>query len=201
MRLALTAALGLALASPAFAETWDETLAAARGQTVYWNAWGGDERTNAFITWVGQETERLYDVRVEQVKLTDTAEAVTRVISEKAAGRDEGGSVDLIWINGANFLAMKEKGLLYGPFVADLPNAEFLDLSPGSAASVDFTVAVEGYESPCGSLSSSSPMTAPASKIRPATWPASSTGLRRTRAASPIRRRRTSWGRPSSSRR
>jgi len=148
MRLALIAALGIALSAPAVAETWDETLAAARGQTVYWNAWGGDERTNAFITWVGKETERLYDVRVEQVKLTDTAEAVTRVISEKAAGRDEGGSVDLIWINGANFLAMKEQGLLHGPFVTDLPNAEFLDLSPGSAASVDFTVPVEGYESP-----------------------------------------------------
>lgn len=148
MRLALIAALALALAAPAVAETWEEALSAARGQTVYWNAWGGDERTNAFITWVGQETERLYDVRVEQVKLTDTAEAVTRVISEKAAGRDEGGSIDLIWINGANFLSMKKQGLLYGPFVAELPNAKFLDLSPGSATSVDFTVPVEGYESP-----------------------------------------------------
>ncbi|HQE97017.1 MAG TPA: hypothetical protein PKY20_02370, partial [Methanothrix sp.] len=48
-----------------------------------------------------------------QVKLTDTAEAVTRVISEKAAGQDSGGSVDLIWINGPNFLAMKDQGLLH----------------------------------------------------------------------------------------
>jgi putative thiamine transport system substrate-binding protein len=148
MRLALIAALGLGVAVSAAAETWDETLTAARGQTVYWNAWGGDERTNALITWVGEQTERLYGVKVEQVKLTDTAEAVTRVISEKAAGRDEGGSVDLIWINGANFVAMKKQGLLHGPFVADLPNASFLDLSPGSAAWVDFTVPVEGYESP-----------------------------------------------------
>jgi putative thiamine transport system substrate-binding protein len=31
----------------------------------------------------------------------------------------------MIWINGPNFLAMKEQGLLHGPFVADLPNARF----------------------------------------------------------------------------
>ncbi|MGB8624406.1 MAG: ABC transporter substrate-binding protein, partial [Paracoccaceae bacterium] len=147
MRLPLIAALALTLATPALAD-WQDTLAEARGQTVYWNAWGGDERTNDFISWVGARTEALYGVSVEQVKLTDTAEAVTRVISEKAAGRDTGGSVDLIWINGPNFLTMKQQGLLFGPFVSDLPNSKYLDLSPASPASVDFTVPVEGYESP-----------------------------------------------------
>lgn len=147
MRLPLIAALALTLATPALAD-WQDTLEAARGQTVYWNAWGGDERTNDFISWVGARTEALYGVSVEQVKLTDTAEAVTRVISEKAAGRDTGGSVDLIWINGPNFLTMKQQGLLFGPFVSDLPNSKYLDLSPASPASVDFTVPVEGYESP-----------------------------------------------------
>lgn len=147
MRLPLIAILGLTLATPAFAD-WQQTVDAARGQTVYWNAWGGDARTNAFITWVGAETERLYGVKVEQVKLTDTAEAVTRVISEKAAGQNDGGSVDMIWINGPNFLAMKDQGLLHGPFVADLPNAKFLDLAATSPASVDFTTPVDGMESP-----------------------------------------------------
>jgi putative thiamine transport system substrate-binding protein len=147
MKLPLIAALALTLATPALAE-WQTTLDAARGQTVYWNAWGGDERTNDFITWVGQQTEAVYGVKIEQVKLTDTAEAVTRVISEKAAGQTTGGSVDMIWINGPNFLAMKEQGLLHGPFVAGLPNARFLDLSATSPASVDFTVPVEGMESP-----------------------------------------------------
>lgn len=145
--LALTLAAPM-LAGPVLADDWQATLDAARGQTVYWNAWGGDDRTNAFIAWVGQETERLYGVKVEQVKLTDTAEAVTRVVSEKVAGRDISGSVDMIWINGANFLSMKEQGLLHGPFAADLPNAQYLDLSPTSAASVDFTVPVDGMESP-----------------------------------------------------
>jgi hypothetical protein len=116
MRLFL-AALAL-FATPAAAD-WQATLDAARGQTVYWHAWGGDQRTNDFIAWVGQEAERRHGVTVEQVKLSDTAEAVARVIAEKAAGVTEGGAVDLIWINGPNFLAMKDQGLLHGPFVTD----------------------------------------------------------------------------------
>lgn len=150
MRFIARAALAaLALcASPAAADPWQDTLAAARGQTVYFNAWGGDTRTNDFLSWVGQETERLYGVKVQHVKLTDTAEAVTRVLAEKTAGQADGGSIDLIWINGPNFLAMKEQGLLHGPFVAGLPNARYLDLSPGAPASADFTVPVEGMESP-----------------------------------------------------
>lgn len=147
MKYPIMLAAAVGLATPAFAD-WQATLQAAEGQTVYWNAWAGDERTNAFIAWVGQETERLYGVKVEQVKLSDTAEAVTRVIAEKAAGKDSGGSVDLIWINGPNFLAMKEKGLLFGPFVGDLPNAGFVDLAPGAPATVDFTIPVDGMESP-----------------------------------------------------
>ncbi len=147
MRTPLLAAAVAALALPT-AAGWQDTLAAAEGQTVYWHAWGGDARTNAFIAWVGEQTEERYGVSVEQVKLTDTAEAVTRVLSERAAGRDAGGSVDLVWINGPNFLAMKEQGLLFGPFVADLPNARYVDLSPGAPASVDFTVPVDGMESP-----------------------------------------------------
>jgi len=148
MQFRLTlAVLASLLSTPALAD-WQATLDAARGQTVYWNAWGGDERTNAFIAWVGEQTEARYGVSIEHVRLSDTAEAVTRVISERAAGRDSGGSVDLIWINGPNFLAMKEQDLLFGPFVADLPNAQYVDLSEGAAASLDFTVPVEGMESP-----------------------------------------------------
>jgi len=148
MRFSLTLSLAAALlATPALAD-WNATLEAARGQTVYWNAWGGDERTNAFIAEVGEETEERYGVMIEHVRLTDTAEAVTRVISERAAGRDAGGSVDLIWINGPNFLAMKQQDLLFGPFVGGLPNARFIDLSPGAPAALDFTEPVDGMESP-----------------------------------------------------
>lgn len=148
MKLPLILSLLASVATPALAENWENVLATAKGQTVYFNAWGGDERTNSFIAWADQELSARYGVHVEQVKLSDTAEAITRVVSEKAAGQTEEGSVDLIWINGANFLSMKKDGLLFGPFVADLPNAKYLDLTPDAAASLDFTIPTEGYESP-----------------------------------------------------
>jgi putative thiamine transport system substrate-binding protein len=140
----------LAAAAPALAQdaAWNDTLAKARGQTVHFNAWAGDEKTNAFIAWVGDETERRYGVKVVHVKLKDTSEAVQRVVAERAAGRDSGGSVDLVWINGPNFLAMKEQKLLYGPYAERLPNWRYVDTVSKRSNLVDFTIPNEGYESP-----------------------------------------------------
>lgn len=122
--------------------------AAAEGQTVYWNAWGGDPATNDFIAWVDSEMRDRHGVSVVHVKLSDTAEAVSRVLAEKAAGRDEGGAVDLVWINGPNFLAMKQEGLLYGPFVEALPSFALVDTQDKPSNVVDFTVPVEGLAAP-----------------------------------------------------
>jgi len=135
-------------AAQAHSSHWETILAAARGQTVYWHAWGGDVRTNEFIQWVSNQLEAAHGVRVQQVKLSDTAEAVQRVLAEKTAGKHQDGAVDLIWINGPNFLAMQEAGLLYGPFLDSLPNARYLDRSPGAPAVTDFTVPTEGYSAP-----------------------------------------------------
>lgn len=127
---------------------WDAVVAAARGQTVFWNAWGGDTRINAFIESVGEDLFDRYGVTLNHVKLADTADAVTRVVSEKTAGRDTGGAVDTIWINGANFISMKESGLLFGPFAEDLPNWRYVDTNANPAVLTDFTVAVEGFGAP-----------------------------------------------------
>src|SRR5918998_3401127 len=114
MRIFALAVITLAmLASPLRAgetRSFEDITAKARGQTVDWNAWAGDPQTNAFISWVSGEVERRYGVKVNHVKLNDTAEAVTRVVAERAAGRNEGGGVDLIWINGPSFLEMKSQG-------------------------------------------------------------------------------------------
>ena len=147
--LALIAAMAAPLA--AFADPdpsdWASVLGEAAGQTVYWNAWGGSTTTNDFIAWVGDRVAEDYGVTLEHVKLTDTADAVTRVLSEKQAGEDADGAIDMIWINGANFAAMKEAGLLFGPYAEDLPNWAFVDVD-GKTVQTDFTVPVEGYESP-----------------------------------------------------
>lgn len=147
--LALLAALAVpvpALADPDPAD-WDAVLEEARGQTVFWNAWGGSTTTNDFIAWVGDRVAEEYGVSLEHVKLTDTADAVTRVLSEKEAGQDDDGAIDLIWINGANFAAMREADLLFGPWAEDLPNWRFVDVE-GKTVTTDFTVPVEGYEAP-----------------------------------------------------
>lgn len=126
---------------------WDAVTTQAQGQTVYWNAWGGSTTTNDFLTWVGDRVSEEYGVTLEHVKLTDTADAVTRVLSEKQAGEDDDGAIDMIWINGANFNAMKEAGLLFGPFAEQLPNWAVVD-AVGKTVQTDFTVPIEGYESP-----------------------------------------------------
>nr|WP_246086348.1 ABC transporter substrate-binding protein [Roseinatronobacter monicus] len=153
MKYLTTAALALLAFSPLSADTpdptdWDSVLEAARGQTVYWHAWGGDPRINAFIASVGTDMQERHGVTLEHVRLADTADAVTRVISERQAGRDTGGAVDVIWINGANFASMKEQGLLFGPFAESLPNWPLVDTEANPAVLIDFTLPVEGYGSP-----------------------------------------------------
>ena len=149
MRHLIAAAL-VGLAGTASAETdpsdWDAVLEAARGQEVFWHAWGGSTTTNEFIAWVGDRVAEGYGVDLTHVKLSDTAEAVSRVLAEKQAGRDADGAVDLVWINGPNFAAMKAAGLLYGPFAEALPHWQLVD--EAKPVTEDFTVPTEGYESP-----------------------------------------------------
>ncbi|SEM62554.1 putative thiamine transport system substrate-binding protein [Loktanella fryxellensis] len=146
---ALLAALALPTATLAQTDPtdWDAVTAAARGQTVYWNAWGGSTQTNDFIAWIADKVAEENGVTLEHVKLTDTADAVTRVVAEKQAGTDTDGAIDMIWINGPNFAAMKEAGLLFGPFAEALPNWQYVDTA-GKTVQTDFTIPTVGYESP-----------------------------------------------------
>ena len=151
----LSAAVGVLaafLSLPAVAQPnpadWNAVLQEARGQTVYWHAWGGDPRINDFIAWVGDQALSRHGVTVTQVKLASTADAVARVVSEKQAGQDQDGAVDLIWINGENFAAMKGAGLLFGPFAEDLPNWPLVDVAGKPATRMDFTEPTLGMESP-----------------------------------------------------
>ena len=130
---------------------WPSVLEDAKGETVYWNAWGGADNINAYIGWAGAEIEKRYGVKLVHVKLDDTASAVAKVVAEKTAGKDEGGSVDLIWINGENFASMKAQGLLMANAWAEkLPNWKYVDVAGKPTVKTDFTVPVEGQEAPWG---------------------------------------------------
>ncbi|MGC3874728.1 ABC transporter substrate-binding protein [Halomonas sp. GXIMD04776] len=131
-------------------DDWASIEAKAKGQTVYWNAWGGDANTNDYINWVSEQMQSRHDIEVVHVKLGDTAEAVSRVVAEKAAGNSEDGAVDLIWINGENFAAMKKNDLLYGPWAERLPNFALTAPEANPEMRNDFTLPVEGLEAPWG---------------------------------------------------
>jgi putative thiamine transport system substrate-binding protein len=157
MKTLLAAAFAtLCLALPAQAadpdpSDWPSVLEAARGETVYFNAWGGAENINAYLEWAGEVLKERHGISVVHVKLDDTANAVAKVVAEKAAGIDDAGTVDLIWINGENFASMKRQDLLMSPGWAEmLPNWRYVDVENKPTIRTDFTIPVEGLESPWG---------------------------------------------------
>lgn len=147
-------ALLLALALTSFGAmagqgSWQNLGQQANGQTVYFNAWGGDPAVNGYLDWVKAEVKTHYGVNLKIVKLADAADAVRRIQSEAAAGRKNGGSVDLLWVNGENFSVLKQAGLLSENWAETLPNWRYVDSK--KPVREDFSVAVEGSEAPWGS--------------------------------------------------
>ncbi|WP_194435280.1 ABC transporter substrate-binding protein [Vibrio fluminensis] len=130
------------------ADNWQMITDQAKGQTVYFHAWGGSQEINNYLRWAAGEIEDKYDVTLKHVKVTDIAETTSRLIAEKAAAKNSGGSVDMVWINGENFKSMKNNGLLYGPFVEKLPSWQFVDKS--LPVDSDFTEPTLGLEAPWG---------------------------------------------------
>ncbi len=145
----ITAALAFS-SLPAQAD-WQDTLQEAKGQTVYFNAWGGADNINDYIQWAADRIKNEYDVTLKHIKLADTSDAVNRVLAEKTAGKHKKGSIDLIWLNGENFRAMKDNQLLFGPFSQSLPNyIKYVDESARQSITQDFGTNVDGMESPWG---------------------------------------------------
>lgn len=134
-------------ASAAHAD-WAQTEQQARGQTVYFNAWGGSDSVNRYLQWAAEQMQRQYGITLKLVKITDAADVVQRIRAEKQAGKKHNGSVDLLWVNGENFHHLKQEGLLYGPWAEHLPNWALVDKS--KPVTTDFSVPTEGLEAPWG---------------------------------------------------
>ncbi|MDX1343814.1 MAG: ABC transporter substrate-binding protein [Reinekea sp.] len=144
--------LALSLATAATcsqAADWSTIVNQAKGQTVYFHAWGGDEHINDFIQWAIDRVDEDYGVTVKHVKNV-APNAVNQILSEKTAGKDQDGAVDLMWVNGENFANMKANGLLYGAFTQDLPNYQLVDIDNKPTTLFDFTVPVDNLEAPWG---------------------------------------------------
>lgn len=127
---------------------WSSIENAARGKTVYFNAWGGETRVNRYLNWAATELRLRYDINLQHVKIVDTAQAVSRILAEKQAGNDSNGAIDLVWINGENFAALKQNNLLYGPWAESQPNFPLVNADRFPEMREDFGITTDGLESP-----------------------------------------------------
>ena len=126
---------------------WEAVQAAARGQTVRWWLYGGDQRINAYVDREVVPAAARLGVTVRRVPVADTADAVQRVLADRRAGRATGGAIDLIWINGENFAAGKRAGLWLKDWVARLPNSRYVNLDDPAMAR-DLGEPTDGQEAP-----------------------------------------------------
>lgn len=123
--------------------------ALAQDKNVRFAVWGGNENINNWIdTFVSDQLSERYGISLERVPLSDTQDAVQKLIRDKRLGR-ENGSIDLLWLNGENFKVMKDNGLTWKPFLSELSNAKYINLDDPTIAN-DFGVSHEGHEVPWG---------------------------------------------------
>lgn len=129
--------------------TFDELKEAAKGSTVTFYGWGGDEVLNKWLDDVfAPAMKEKYEITMERVPM-DIDQVLSQLSGEIQAG-EEDGSIDMIWINGENFQSAKENNMLYGPFVEKLPNfGDYID-AESEDVTLDFAYPIEGYEAPYG---------------------------------------------------
>ena len=131
-------------------QAWADILAEANGQTVNFYMWGGSDLINNWVTgYVATAVQEQYGVTLNMVPISDATEYINKVLGEKEAGQDSGGSVDLVWVNGENFRTMRQGDLLYGNWSQFLPSSAYVNWDDPSVAN-DFGFPVDGYEAPYG---------------------------------------------------
>ena len=130
------------------AMTWDQITEEARGGTVNWFMWGGADTINAYVSgYIADRLKAEYDITLNRVPITDAADIVNQILSEKEAGVTDTGAVDLLWINGENFRAMKQGDLAFCGYTGLLPNDALVNWQNPAIAN-DFGVPVDGCELP-----------------------------------------------------
>lgn len=130
------------------AADWAEIEQAARGSTVNFMMWQGSPRINDFINNYAIPTIKAkYDINL-RISGGQGPEIVQLVMSEKQAGAKR-SQVDMVWINGETFFQLKQIDGLYGPFVQQLPHAQYIDFSD-PYISIDFQQPIDNMETPWG---------------------------------------------------
>ena len=124
---------------------WQQTLKAAKGQSVYFYAWGGSKAVNEYLRWATREIAQQYRIKLIHVKVTDPSEPVSRLKAEN--GRTS--AIDLMWVNGENFAYLKQQGFLLGNLWLTIPNTASLAVAR-LPITIDFGEPMDGFEVPWG---------------------------------------------------
>ena len=150
MKPLFTSLVLLLLSNFTFAQQidWQETTDKARGQTVYFFAWGGSAEINNYLRWADKELQAQYGVTLKHVKVSDVSESISQLVTEKVAQKNTNGRVDMLWINGENFKSMKRHDLLGHAFAEQLPNWSLVDKT--LPVTSDFAEPTLGLEAPWG---------------------------------------------------
>ena len=99
---------------------WDQIVTDAKGTTVNFYMWGGDEGINRYLNeWIAPQLKEQYDIELKQYPM-DAVEFINKLMTEKKAGKDT-GVMDVLWVNGENFKTAKQQDLLLGPITSVLP--------------------------------------------------------------------------------
>ncbi|GAA1346929.1 ABC transporter substrate-binding protein [Arthrobacter roseus] len=126
--------------------SFEDVQTEADGQTVDLWMYGGDQQANSYADEVLIPAAAEQGVELRRVPVADTADAVNRVLTEIQAGRDD-GTVDLVWVNGANFGTGQQADAWHCEWTDLLPNMKYTDPADPLITD-DFGVPVNGCEAP-----------------------------------------------------
>lgn len=127
-------------------ETWEQISKKATGITVNFMMWQGSPVINDYINnYVVPTIKREYNIDLK-ISGGQGPEIVQLVMGEKQANV-QNGQVDIVWINGETFFQLRKINGLWGPFVEQLPNAQFIDFD-NAYINTDFQQPVDYMECP-----------------------------------------------------
>ncbi|WLR60377.1 ABC transporter substrate-binding protein [Guptibacillus hwajinpoensis] len=130
---------------------WDEIVSSSNGTEVNLFMWGGDEGINQYIDeWAAPRLKEEHDITLNRQPM-NTEEFMQKLLTEKKANKKE-GTIDVIWINGANFKNAKNADLLLGSFSKKLPHFQEYIGSKDQNAEYDQGTKIDGLEAPWGNV-------------------------------------------------
>ncbi len=129
--------------------SWEQIESEAQGKTVNMMMWAGDPKINAYMkNYVAPAVKERYNIDLE-ISNGQGNTIVQLLMTEIQAGKDS--NIDMMWINGETFYQLRQIQGLYGPFVDQLPNSQYIDLD-NPFIGTDFQEPIEGMEAPWGNV-------------------------------------------------